>query len=272
MVCPSVIIVAGYEGSLPLVKEEYRAKCLQCCHCEAFCPTGALALNLRPEERTPLPEGSGESSPETIALYLKKRRSTRHFTGDPLPREKVLAILDIARYAASGGNSQPVKWLMVHDPKRVKMLAALTLEWMKSLQNTGHPMADYVPMLLAAWEKGIDVICQGAPHLLLATIPDSNPIAPTDAIIALTYVDIAAPAYGVGTCWAGFMAGAAAFYQPLQKELGLPAGRSCAYAMMLGYPRYREHAIPRRKPCRWPGCRDQMSWQYSNHHQEREHV
>lgn len=253
-VCPSAIIVAGYEASLPQVKEEYAARCLQCGHCEAFCPTGALVLNLRPEERMPLPEDVGDISPRTIAFYLKKRRSIRHFIVDPLPRETILEILDIARYAASGGNSQPVQWLVVHDPERVKKIASLTVEWMKSLQNTGHPMAGYVPALISAWESGVDVICRGAPHLLFATIPDGNPIAPVDAIIALSHVDIAAPAYGVGTCWAGFVAGAAAFYQPLQKELGLPAGFKCAYAMMLGYPRYVAHAIPRRKPL-------QVAWQ-----------
>jgi len=247
-VCPSSIIVPGEGSGLPLVGRENGALCLQCGHCEAFCPSGALTLNPSPEERMPLPEGAGEISPETMALYLKKRRSIRHFTGDPLPRGKILAILDIARYAASGGNGQPVQWLVVHDPERVKRIAALTMEWMKSLQSTSHPMKDYVPLLLAAWEKGIDVICRGAPHLLLATIPDGHPIAPIDAIIALTHVDIAAPSYGVGTCWAGFVAGAAAFYEPLQRELELPAGRRCAYAMMLGYPRHRVHAIPRRKP------------------------
>ncbi len=222
--------------------------CLQCGHCEAFCPTGALALNLRPEERTPLPEGAGEISPETIAFYLKKRRSIRHFTADPLPRDKILAILDIARYAASGGNSQPVQWLVVYNPERVKKIAALTMEWMKSLQNTGHPMAGYVPSLLAAWRQGEDVICRNAPHLLFAIVPEGNPIAPIDAIIALSHVDIAAPAYGVGTCWAGFVAGAAAFYPPLQKELELLTEFKFAYAMMLGYPKYKVHTIPRRKP------------------------
>jgi len=254
VVCPSGIIVAGYEGSLPLIGKEYAALCLQCGHCEAFCPTGALTLNLRPEERITLPEDAGEISPETIAFYLKKRRSIRHFTADPVSKELISAILDVARYAPSGGNSQPVQWLVVHDPERVKTIAALTMEWMKSLQNTGHPMAGYVPALLAAWEQGFDVICRGAPHLLFAIVPDGNPIAPADAIIALTHVDIAAPAYGVGTCWAGFVAGAAAFYRPLQEELGLPAGFKCAYAMMLGYPRYRVHAIPRRKPL-------QVAWQ-----------
>ena len=45
--------------------------------------------------------------------------------------------------------------LEVHDPERVKKIAALTVEWMKSLDNTAHPMAGYLPVLLAAreWES-----------------------------------------------------------------------------------------------------------------------
>jgi nitroreductase/NAD-dependent dihydropyrimidine dehydrogenase PreA subunit len=247
-VCPSAIIDPGDGSSLPSSAKEKAAMCLQCGHCEAFCPAGALLLNLRPDEKLPLPEGAGEISPDAMAFYLRKRRSIRHFTGDLVPKEKILEMLDIARYAASGGNGQPVQWLVVHDRERVKKIAGLCVEWMKTLQNTNHPMSGYVPVLIAAWEKGDDVIGRGAPHLLFAHIPDGNPVASTDAIIALTHFDIAAPAFGIGTCWAGFVAMAASSYEPLQMELGLPAGRKFAYAMMLGYPKYKVHGIPRRKP------------------------
>jgi nitroreductase len=109
-------------------------------------------------------------------------------------------------------------------------------------------MSSFVPMLISSWEQGNDVICRGAPHLLFAHIPEDNPLAPVDAIIALTHFDIAAPAFGIGTCWAGFVAAAATFYAPLQEELALPAGRKCAYAMMFGHPKYKIYGIPRKKP------------------------
>jgi nitroreductase/ferredoxin len=247
-VCSMAIIDPGNESTQPKVANEKAVMCLQCGHCEAFCPSQALLLSFRSDEKLPLPEGAGSVSPETMAFYLKKRRSVRHFTSDPVTKEKILEILDIARYAASGGNGQPVQWLVVHDPEKVKKIAGLTIQWMKSLLNTAHPMSGYVPMFIAAWEQGHDVICRGAPHLLFAHIPEENPVASIDAIIALTHFDVAAPAFGIGTCWAGFVAMAATYYEPLQKELGLPAGRKCAYAMMFGHPKYRIFAIPRRKP------------------------
>jgi nitroreductase/NAD-dependent dihydropyrimidine dehydrogenase PreA subunit len=248
VVCPMAIVDPADENTLPRVRDTNAGRCIQCGHCECSCPSQALLLNVRPDERVPLTAGAGTISPEDMAFYLKKRRSVRHFTKDHVPKKTIEQVLDIARYAASGGNGQPVQWIVVHDPKKVQKIAGLTVEWMKTLINSAHPMSGYVPGLIGAWESGTDVICRGAPHLLFAHIPEGNPIASTDAIIALTHFDIAAPAFGIGTCWAGFLAMAAMSYEPLQKELGLPAGRKSAYAMMFGHPQYAIYGIPRRKP------------------------
>jgi nitroreductase/NAD-dependent dihydropyrimidine dehydrogenase PreA subunit len=247
-VCPMAIVEPADENTLPAVADVKAGMCIQCGHCEVYCPSEALLLNVRPDEKVPLPAGAGFIAPGDLACYLKKRRSVRHFTKDPVPKEKILEILDIARYAPSGSNGQPVEWLVVHDPENVRKIAGLTIEWMKSLRDTPHPMSGYVPRLIGAWEGGYDVICRGAPHLLLALIPEGNPSASVDAIIALTHIDIAAPAFGVGTCWAGFVAMAATSYEPLREELALPAGRKCAYVMMAGHPQYNVYGIPRRKP------------------------
>jgi len=248
IVCPLSIVGPADENTLPAVQESKAGFCIRCGHCEATCPSQALLLNDRPDERVPLPAGAGTIGPDDIAYYLKKRRSVRHYTKDPVPKERILELLDIARYAASGSNGQPVEWIVIHDPKKVKKIAGLTVEWMKTLLNTAHPMSGYVPMFIGAWEQGSDVICRGAPHLLIATIPEGNPIAQTDAVIALTHFDVAAPAYGIGTCWAGFVAAAASSYAPLIQELGIPTGRKSAYAMMFGNPVYKIYGIPRRKP------------------------
>jgi len=247
-VCTMGLIDRSDENILPKIPGTKTGMCIGCGHCEAYCPTRALLLNDRPDEKVPLPPGAGTIDSDEMGFYLKKRRSVRHFTKDPVPKEKILEVLENTRYAASAGNGQPVEWIVVHDPERVKKIAALTIEWMKSLVNTDHPMSSYIPVLIGAWESGSDVICRGAPHLVVATIPEGNPMAQTDAIIALTHIDIAAPAFGIGTCWAGFVAMAVWSYEPLRKELGIPAGRKSGYAMMFGNPQYKIYGIPRRKP------------------------
>jgi nitroreductase/NAD-dependent dihydropyrimidine dehydrogenase PreA subunit len=250
LVCPLGIIDAANERDLPKLEKGKEAVCISCGHCEVSCPSGALSrAGSEPggwEEIT----GTKEISPATLSTYIKSRRSVRHYRKELVDRETIARILDVARYAATGGNRQPVEWLVIHDPSEVKEIAGLTVGWMRSLGGSGHPMAGYVSGLIAAWDHGVDVICRGAPHLVIPHIPDSNPIAPTDAIIALTHVDIVAPAFGVGTCWAGFVAGAAREYAPLQNALALPDGRIPAYAMMLGYPEYKTYRIPGRKPLR----------------------
>ena len=247
VICPMAIVEIADENTLPRVADAKSGMCIQCGHCEVSCPSQALLLNVRPDEKVFLPPGAGIISADDMGFYLKKRRSVRHFTEDPVAKEKILKILDIARYAASGGNGQPVQWIVVHDPKKVKEIARLTIEWMKTLVNSPHPMSGYVPMLIATWDAGHDVICRGAPHLLFAHIPEGDPIASVDAIIALTHFDIVAPAYDIGTCWAGFVAAASREYPPLKKALSLPEGRTVAYALMFGQPQYKVYGIPRRK-------------------------
>jgi nitroreductase/NAD-dependent dihydropyrimidine dehydrogenase PreA subunit len=248
VVCPMAIVTPADDNTLPIVKDAVAGMCIQCGHCEVSCPSQALLRNVRPDEKVSLPAGAGTISSDDMKFYLKKRRSVRHFTKYLVPKEKILEILDVVRYAASGGNGQPVQWIVVHDPKMVKKIAGLTVEWMKTLMGTNHPMRGYVPMLIGAWESGRDVVCRDAPHLIFAHIPEGNSVASVDAIISLTHFDVAAPAFDIGTCWAGFVAGAATSYVPLQKELGLPAGRRCAYAMMFGCPQYKVYGIPSRKP------------------------
>ena len=118
IVCPMRIIGPTDEITLPRVKDEKAGMCIACGHCEVSCPSQSLILNVRPDERVSLKTGAGMLAPEDLGIYLKKRRTVRHYTKEPVPREKIEEVLDIARYAASGGNAQPVQWLVVHDPAK----------------------------------------------------------------------------------------------------------------------------------------------------------
>jgi len=249
VVCPmSIIDPAADENILPVVRDELAGMCIACGHCEVTCPTQAIILNVRPDEKEDIPAGINDISAVDLGYYLKTRRSVRHFTEEPVTKEDILEVLDIVRYAPSGSNGQPVQWTIVHDPEDVKTVARLTIEWMKTLLSTDHPMSGYVPGLIRAWEHGHDTICRDAPHLLVAHVPESSPIAAVDGIIALTHFDIAAQAFDIGTCWAGFVSMATLSYAPLREELGIPVGRTCAFAILFGHPKYTTYGLPRRNP------------------------
>ena len=248
IVCPAVIVDPGDENTLPVVTDTKSGMCIRCGHCEVSCPSQALLLNYLPDEKVAFPANVRSLSPEDLGIYIKKRRSVRHFAKEPVPKEKILKILDIARYAASGGNGQPVQWRIVYDPEEVHRSASLTVDWMKTLKNSSHPMSGYIPSLIEAWDAGNDPICRGAPHLVIAHIPAGNPVAIVDAFIALTHFDIVEPVFGIGTCWAGFLSMAATTYEPLQRALALRAGRTFAYCLMFGPPHSKVYGIPRRNP------------------------
>lgn len=53
---------------------------------------------------------------------LKKRHSTRAFRSDPIPEGAAEKILEAARWAMSGGNSQPWEFILVRNPDTIKAL------------------------------------------------------------------------------------------------------------------------------------------------------
>lgn len=245
-VCPVDVIAAGAAGDVPGAVPAREPLCIDCGHCEAFCPSGALAH--RGGAGVGAGGGTGTLSPDALGRYLKSRRSVRRYAERPVSREAIETVLDVARYAPSGGNRQPVSWLVVHDPAEVRRLAGLAVDWMRHEAASDAPLLPPARLaaLVAAWEGGRDPVCLGAPHLVVAHVPD--PSALVDGVIALAWVDAVAPAHGLGTCWAGFLMIAAARWKPLREALALPPGHVPAHALMVGYPQFAPSRIPGRKP------------------------
>ncbi len=245
--CPMGILEQIEPHSTPVAVEGAESLCIRCGHCVAVCPRGALSQpGLSPVDCAPLldlPDGEG------VARLLKGRRSIRSFRAEPLERAQIEHLLGIARFAPSGHNIQPVHWLVVPRPRDVQRLAGLVAGWMRSLVEEGAPLAAslHLDRVVAAWDGGEDPICRGAPHLVIAHAPKTERAATPACTIALSYLELAAFAGGLGACWAGYFNAAANAWPPLQQALALPDGHAPFGALMLGYPKYRYQRIPPRR-------------------------
>jgi len=184
-----------------------------------------------------------------VAHFLRSRRSIRTYKPETVEKDVLARLIDIARYAPSGHNLQPVKWLVVQNPADVQALAGHVIDWMKSLIADNSPLAAMLHMdrVVDAWGQGIDRICRAAPHVILAHAHKDDRTAPAACTIALTYLDLAAASFGLGTCWAGYLNAAALFWPPMQKALSLPDGDISYGAMMVGRPKFRYQRLPLRK-------------------------
>lgn len=249
-VCPTGAIAIEQDG-YPVIGPR-ADHCVLCGHCVAVCPLGVLSHEgMAPSECPPLP-ASWRLNPEQAERFLKGRRSVRNFTDEPVDRESLERLVDIARYAPSGINQQPVHWVVVQTPAEVRRLVGLTVEWMQQGVDSGSPMAEVLGFagLVRAWQKRRDLICRGAPNLIIAHGAKDNPMAPGACMIGLTYVDVAAPALGLGSCWAGYFHMAAAASPSLREALLVPEDHEVFGALMLGHPRYAFRRIPQRNPAR----------------------
>lgn len=250
--CPLKIIEFKDKASYPTPGDQFEAACIKCGHCVSVCPHEALVLrDIEVEDCLPVNQNL-LPSPDQIELFMKSRRSIRKFKKQSVEREKLERIIDIARYAPTGHNTQSVHWLVIEDRNEVHELAGYVADWMRfMITNAPEAAASmHMPEIVAGWEEGIDRICRDAPHLVLAYGPENVGATPASCTIALTYLELAAYALGLGACWAGYLGAAAGYFPPLVKKLDLPAGYKVYGAMMVGYPQYTYHRIPPRQEAR----------------------
>jgi nitroreductase len=61
---------------------------------------------------------------------IKKRRSVREYTGDAIPREDIVKIVDAGRLAATGNNKQPWDFVVITHRDMIEKLKVAS-QWME---------------------------------------------------------------------------------------------------------------------------------------------
>ena len=247
-VCPMALLEKGPDG-LPRAIAEAEELCVCCGHCVAVCPEGCLSLQAMPVELCPPMQPAFRLSEAQCGHFLRSRRSIRVYKEKSVPKEELNRLIEIARYAPSGHNTQGARWLVVSGREQLQGLAGLVIDWMRWMTVNMPELAQALHMArtIERWEQGSDVILRGAPTVVVAYAPKNDRMAPGTCTIALSYLELAATSMGLGGCWAGYFNAAATSFPPLIEALALPEGNQSYGAMMIGFPQYQYQRLPARK-------------------------
>ncbi|HBE78901.1 MAG TPA: ferredoxin [Firmicutes bacterium] len=241
-VCPIAAITIGESGP----KEEANIEfCIHCGHCVAVCPNAALDNQESTLKNQVKIQKELSWDAEQASQFLRSRRSIRNYRPEQVPKEKLLQLLDVARFAPTGGNSQGISFRVISGQENLHKLTAATLDWLR--QEAGFGNTD---RFIQAFNEGKDPILRNAPHLIVALCcREFAEIGRSNAAFSLAYAELFAPTIGLGTCWAGFLQHCAfSGYAPLLGALNLPADLTVAGALMVGYPLFRYHRLVDRNP------------------------
>ena len=103
--CPAFVLTMG--ENVP--EEVSNTNCIACGHCVAICPTGAIDNIKAPLSK----QVDGKEFPKLNAgqaeHFLRSRRSIRTYKDKAVSRDELTKLVDIARLAPTGSNSQGSK-------------------------------------------------------------------------------------------------------------------------------------------------------------------
>jgi nitroreductase/NAD-dependent dihydropyrimidine dehydrogenase PreA subunit len=259
LACPTIFLSAG--GKIRVADEEY---CTFCGHCLALCPADAISIEeMNPDEFPDLPEDL-KVSPEILATFLRSRRSCRAFADKPVPREALEKLIDIARYAPTGHNSQNFQFVVIQDRQRIRTLAERTAIFYGNLYkllsapgvNLPPWLQDHMRGIRLNWEyyqAGKDRIFRDAPALIVIHSLSENASSAQNCHLAMAHIILQAEAMGLGTCIIGYFITAAERDPSIVKELEIPKENKIFACCTVGYPMLKFRKLVQRKPpaVRW---------------------
>lgn len=214
-------------------------------------------------------ESSGPSADDydRLLTIIKRRRSCRRFRPDPIPDGHAEKLLEAARWAMSGANSQPWEFILVRDADRIARLFEayrahmnelnfwLEQRFPYELRHPGFRLEGSADEQFAQLQErpGWSV----APALIVvlgdgrrqlgsvsgASTPGRHQTHLTDALSnAGTYIHLAAASLGLATQWVSIHV-----QEPFKEILAVPPLLTLHTVIPVGYPQQPLSGIFRRK-------------------------
>ena len=226
--------------------------CISCGHCVAICPKNAVSI---PEYRMDLVEELSPEDTQTDPVKLQKfmsaRRSIRQFHNREVEQEKLEAILETGRMSPTAANRQSLRFVVIRD--QLPQFRRMVVEALNANADTiagtlaSPRYRDKFPVMLAALDAGGDPLYFGAPAVIMV-IERGGDIA--NGAMAASRMELTAAALGLGCCYNGFTAIAAAHDQEILNFLNCSPADRIAMTFALGYPSVTYRRTAPRKPLR----------------------
>jgi nitroreductase len=255
------------------------AGCIACGQCVAICPQSAISHSEFPSIAIRAIQFERMPTTEQVMALLKTRRSIRAFRDKPLAKDTIERIIDGARVAPSGHNSQSTEFLVVRDRAVLNKVSAKVIEYLKfEIKRFANPLFRTLALLadrelaesglheipgfeqiIQMFESGADPVLNGAPALLAFHAPRTVGFADINAQLALQNASLVAHSLGIGHFYTGWVLSpcrapmARAWNERIPSLLGIPPGNVLYGALALGYPIPRFKNMIERKPphIRW---------------------
>lgn len=210
--------------------------CIECGHCFAICPVGAVSMegydNLS-NEIFPFTEfDSGK-----LLAAMKSRRTIRKFKDLPVEKEKIDMILEAGRYCPTASNSQNIAYTILGS--RQDEIENACVKTFRLGVNFGKPFSKTL------MRANIDdnFFFKKAP--LVIVVSGSDKIS---ASLASSYMEIMANSLGLGVLYSGFFTACAEINPQIKKMLCLPSGHKAVTCLVIGYPDVKYQRTVPRKP------------------------
>jgi nitroreductase len=162
---------------------------------------------------------------------IEDRRSIRKYKSTPVSEKQMTAILESARQAPSGSNTQPWHFIVVKDDASRREIASVShnQRWMLTAPIFIACVAD-MRSRVPGGEIAID---EESPAFELKQII-------RDTAIAIEHLILEATNQGLGTCWVAWFTQA-----EIRRVLGLPGDKFVVAVITVGYA--EENPSPRKR-------------------------
>ena len=152
----------------------------------------------------------------TTKEAIEKRRSVRKYKPDSIPEEHIMALLDSARLAPSGSNSQPWRFKIVRDQETRSALAQASHKQsfiaeapivlvccvdIKGFLNGTVSGAQDLGRIGAVEGRIVKIIVDRTERYTPMDIEEITPRIAFNLAIAIEHIVLRALDFGLGTCW-----------------------------------------------------------------------